>query len=126
MTSINPREIERMRRSLALRVAWELTIRSENFHPEHNRSIIHHLEKIMATQAELAQQLREVLASLHKSNAEIAEVQTSVVTLTTKIAELQAIIDAGNVSQELQDAVAAVSVAAKEVDDAIPDAIPVP
>lgn len=81
----------------------------------------------MSTQAELAQALREAVASLHKTATEISGVQAQVDELKLKVDALQAIIDAGgSVSPELQDAVNAVVEQTKAVDDQIPDAPAVP
>lgn len=77
----------------------------------------------MATQAEQAQTLRDVLAQLQKTAGEIATVQSSVDALKARIVELEAIIaSGGDASQELIDAVAAVKAQAQVVDDEIPDA----
>ena len=80
----------------------------------------------MATQAEEATILRNVLAQQVKTAGEIATVQQNVTDLNTKVAELQAIIDAGTgtageATQELIDAVEAVRAQAQVVDDSIPD-----
>lgn len=77
----------------------------------------------MATQAELAADLRAVLDQQKKTSGEIATVQASVETLKKTITDLEAIIAAGGaVSQELTDAVAAVKAQAQLIDDQIPDA----
>ena len=66
-------------------------------------------KRLMATQQELAAQLRDVLAQQKKTSTEITSVQASVDTLNAKIVELEAVIAAGGeASQELTDAVAAV------------------
>lgn len=85
-------------------------------------------ETVMATQAEQAQTLRDVLAQQKKTATEIAGVQAQTETLKEKIDSLQAIIDAGTgtageATQELIDAVAAVKAQAQVLDDAIPDAV---
>lgn len=84
-------------------------------------------EKIMATQKELADDLKLVLAQQVKTQGEIATVQASVDTLKQQVIDLEAIIAAGGtgVSQELIDAVAAVKAQAQIIDDAIPD-VPTP
>lgn len=79
----------------------------------------------MATQAELTQTLKDVLAQQQKTAAEIQSVQAGVDELKTKIAELEAIIAAGEANPELADAVAAVKAQAQTVDDLIPD-LPAP
>lgn len=77
----------------------------------------------MATQAELAETLRQVNEQQKKTGREIAALQASMDTLNAKIAELEAIIAAGGTpSQELVDAVQAVKDQAQIVDDQIPDA----
>lgn len=80
----------------------------------------------MATQKELAEQLKLVLAQQKKTAAEIAAVQVSVDTLKTKITDLEAVIANGDsASQELIDAVQAVKEQAQVADDLIPD-VPTP
>lgn len=75
---------------------------------------------IMATQAELATDLRIVLAQQKKTAGEIAALQLASVILKTKVAELEAALLSGS-SQELADAVAAVKAQAQAIDDQIPD-----
>jgi hypothetical protein len=78
----------------------------------------------MATQAELAADLRAVRSQQEKTAAEIVAVQEAQTLALAKIAELEALISAGSiVSQELIDAVAAVKAQAQVVDDLIPDAV---
>jgi chromosome segregation ATPase len=97
----------------------------ELFHAE-LRNITRRLEAIMATQAELAQTLRDVNTQQRKTIEEIKTLQGSVDQLNAKVAELEQIIANGpEVSQELQDAVAAVKELAQQVDDQIPD-VPTP
>ena len=80
----------------------------------------------MASQAELAADLRAVRAQQEKTAKEIADVQSGVDSLKAKIVELEKIIADGNApSQELVDAVAAVKEQAQIVDDLIPD-LPAP
>lgn len=81
-------------------------------------------KELMATQAQLAADLRAVLAQQQKTLTEIQGVQSAVDTLKARVAELEAIIasQGGEASQELVDAVAAVKAQAQTVDDAIPDA----
>lgn len=82
--------------------------------------------KLMATQKELADDLKLVLAQQQKTVTEIQGLQTEVNTLKNTIVDLQKIIDAGGtIGQELVDAVAAVKAQAQVVDDQIPD-VPVP
>lgn len=84
------------------------------------------LDKIMATQTELVQTLKEVKVQQDKTIAEIKDTQGKVDTLKAKIVELEAVISAGgDASPELVDAVAAVKAAAQAADDAIPD-LPAP
>ncbi len=69
----------------------------------------------MATQAELAQQLRDVIAQNEKARGEILG----------KIADLeQAIIDAGNTSPDVDAALADLKASVQADDDIVPDAPP--
>lgn len=80
------------------------------------------LDKIMATQADLAADLRAVRAQQEKTAAEIAAVQEAQTVALEKITELEAVIAAGVApTPELVDAVAAVKAQAQIVDDLIPD-----
>lgn len=80
------------------------------------------LDLIMASQAELAADLRAVRTQQEKTAKEIADVQAGVDTLKAKIVELEKIIADGNApSQELVDAVAAVKAQAQVCDELIPD-----
>ncbi len=75
--------------------------------------------KLMATQAELAEQVKKIGDSITK-------IGTETTTLLAKIDELNAIITNGPaVTPELQAAVDAVAAQAKVVDDLVPDAPPV-
>jgi chromosome segregation ATPase len=92
--------------------------------PEVLRALRHindRLEMIMATQTELIETLRLVNEQQKKTVEEIRTLQGSVDTLNERIAELEALIAAGEVSQELTDAVQAVKDQAQIVDDQIPD-----
>jgi cob(I)alamin adenosyltransferase len=81
-------------------------------------------KRIMATQAELAADLKAVLEQQKKTSGEIKTVQDSVDALKVKVAELEAIIAAGGtIGQELIDAVAAVKAQAQVIDDQIPDVV---
>lgn len=81
----------------------------------------------MATQAELAADLRAVRAQQEKTLKEIQSVQTNVDALKAKIVELEEIIAKGSSpSQELVDAVAEVKALAQSCDDAIPDVVVTP
>lgn len=74
------------------------------------------LEKIMATQAELAAQLRDLGTELGKIGGETT-------TLLQKISDLEAqIANLDNVTPELQAAFDAVKQQAQTVDDLVPDA----
>lgn len=80
------------------------------------------LDKIMATQADLAADLRAVRAQQEKTAAEIAAVQAAQTVALEKITELEAVIAAGVApTPELVEAVAAVKAQAQIVDDLIPD-----
>jgi chromosome segregation ATPase len=90
------------------------------------RNIDCKLDKIMATQAEVAADLRIVLAQQKKTIEEIKDTQSKVDALKAKIVELEAVIAAGSeVNPELLSAVADVKAAAQAADDAIPD-LPAP
>lgn len=99
-------------------------------HPNHwlhNRlhNLEHQLKHIMATQSELAADLKAVLAQQQKTAGEITAVQKSVDDLKAQIVVLEGQISAGGtVTQELIDAVAAVKTQAQVVDDLIPDVPP--
>lgn len=70
------------------------------------------LDNIMATQAELAQQLTDVATQVEKTKTEI----------TTKISDLEAaIVAAGNTSPEVDAALASLKSAVQGVDDIVPD-----
>lgn len=72
------------------------------------------LEIIMATQAELAQQLRDITAQNEKARAEIL----------TKIADLEtALANAGATTPEVDEAVAALKASVQTDDDLNPDAL---
>lgn len=76
----------------------------------------------MATQAELAQTLRDVSAQQQKTITEIQTLQGSVTTLNEKVAELEAVIaEGGTITPELTEAVAEVKRLAQLVDEQIPD-----
>lgn len=86
----------------------------------HRLATIHDLlmfeHKIMASQAELADQIRAATSQLQK-------IGTETKSLVEKIDALQAIIDAGGeVSPELQAAVDELKTQAQVVDDLVPDA----
>jgi len=73
----------------------------------------HKFNQIMATQAELAQQLRDITAQNEKSRTEILG----------KIADLEAALAAaGNTSPEVDEAVAALKASVQTDDDIVPDA----
>lgn len=74
--------------------------------------------RIMATQAEAAQQVRDLTARINKIGTETAAT-------LEKVNALQAIIDAGNggtVSEELQTAINEAIASAQATDDLTPDA----
>lgn len=88
----------------------------------------------MATQAQLAADLRDVLAQQQKTSGEIKQqtediqtLQASTDTLKQRVAELEAVIIAGGeASAELTDAVARVKIQSQVIDDQIPDPISPP
>lgn len=91
------------------------------------RRIERKVDQIMATQKEMADDLKLVHAQQVKTAGEIALLQEAQNVAITKIAELEALIAAGGtVTQELVDAVAAVKTQAQIVDDLIPDVVPPP
>ena len=72
------------------------------------------LNSIMATQAELAQQLRDINTQNEKSRVEILQ----------KIADLEAALaNAGNTTPEVDEAVAALKASVQTDDDIVPDPI---
>jgi hypothetical protein len=72
------------------------------------------LNSIMATQAELAQQLRDINTQNEKSRVEILQ----------KIADLEAALaNAGNTTPEVDEAVAALKASVQTDDDIVPDQI---
>lgn len=81
-------------------------------------------DKLMATQAELAADLRKVVEQQKKTEGEIRTLQTASDLLNEKITDLEKVIADGGATQELTDAVAAVKAQAQVVDDAIPDGPP--
>lgn len=74
------------------------------------------LNSIMATQAELAQQLRDLGTELGKIGGETSTLLQKIADLETQIGNLD------NVSPELQAAFDAVKQQAQTVDDLVPDA----
>jgi hypothetical protein len=84
------------------------------------------LRQIMATQADIINDLKETKARQLKTAGEIAALQVTATALNSKIVELEAIIaQGGTISQELADIVAEVKGLAVTVDEQIPD-LPVP
>ncbi len=73
----------------------------------------------MATQAELAEDLRKLKAQVNKVAVEQG---ARFDTLTAKIAELEATIRDGTVTPEVETALAEVKTALQSLDDTIPDA----
>ena len=86
-------------------------------------------DKIMASQAELAQQLRDLSTDLNAKNDQL---QKALGELTQKIADLIAAVQAaGNTTPEVDAAVAAlqasdanVATSAQQLDDIVPDPVP--
>lgn len=91
-------------------------------------TILERTVRIMAkTQAELAQDLRDLTAQVSKVNGETQGLQTEVNTLKTKVADLEAALNAGgNASQEVLDAFAGLKTQVQAVDDAVPDVVTPP
>lgn len=95
---------------------WRRRYRCHWEERELRRLIIHGVNRIMATQAELAAELQAVATQLNKIGGETS-------TLLQKITDLEAVIAAGPaLSQDLIDAVAAVKTQAAVVDNLVPDA----
>ncbi len=81
-------------------------------------AVIHLLEQIMSTQAELATTLETV-------TAQIAKIGTETTALLNRIEDLTlALADAGATTPEVDAAVAALQAQAAVVDDLVPDAVP--
>ena len=81
---------------------------------------------IMQTQAQLAEDLRAVLAKQQKTHEEILATKNSIVTLKGVIVDLEAVIAKGEgATEELANAVAAVKLQAQIVDDDLPDVTPI-
>ncbi len=79
--------------------------------------IINLLKEIKMDQAQLASEIGEIKATVAKAGAEIV----------AKIANLeQKIEEAGQVSPAVQEALAELKLAAKAVDDIVPDPAPAP
>ncbi len=76
-------------------------------------------EEIMKTQAELAAELKGILAQQKKSDAEIRAAFSG---LEEKIAALETVIANGEASPELTQAVADVKAQEQILDDLVPDA----
>lgn len=99
-------------------------IRERNEH-----SLLHrmdqHLHKIMATQAELAADLKAANTQLRKLISDTAQIQPAVDALKAKIVELEALVAAGGtIGQELVDAVAETKTLVQTVDDNVPEQVP--
>lgn len=83
--------------------------------------------KIMASQTELAADLRTANTQLRKLVADTAGIQPSVDALTAKVAELEALVAAGGtIGQELIDAVAETKALTQAVDDNVPELVQAP
>jgi len=83
--------------------------------------------KLMATQAELAADLKLVSAQQKKTGDEIKALQASMNVLKDKITDLEEVIaNGGGATTELTDAVAEVKAQAQVVDDLIPDPVTPP
>lgn len=81
--------------------------------------IEHKLDTIMATQTELAEELRKLKAQQNKI---AAEQSARFDALTAKIAELEAAIANAPVTAEVENALTELKAAAQSLDDTIPDA----
>lgn len=109
--------------SLACAISeWSEQARADN----QTKAILERMDqmekKLMASQSELAADLKLVLAQQQKTAAEIAEVQSAQTVALAKIVALEEVIAAGLApTQELVDAVAAVKAQAELVDSLIPD-----
>ncbi len=78
---------------------------------------------IMASQSELAADLKAVLAQQKKTAVEIATLQASSDALKEAIVALEKVIASGEANPELSEAVAEVKAQAQVVDDQIPDVV---
>jgi hypothetical protein len=82
------------------------------------------LRQIMATQADIINDLKETKARQLKTASEIATVQATVDTLNKKIVDLEAIIAAGGeITPELATLVGEVKALAIATDEQLPDAV---
>lgn len=100
-------------------------------HESERNTILYRMEQkidhIMATQAEVAAELRTANNQLRKLIADTAGIQPAVDELKAKIVELEALVALGaTVSQELVDAVAETKALAQAVDDNVPELPVVP
>jgi seryl-tRNA synthetase len=92
---------------------WPFT--RESAEEKRQKQIINKLESIMATQAELAEQIRQSTVQTRKGIDEVLG----------KIKALEDVIAAGgSVSPELEAAVAELKTASQALDDIVPDAPP--
>ena len=95
-----------------------ITVQVDHYHhipqpPEIPASIQERLDKIMTTQAELAQQITDLTAQNEKARAEVL----------AKIADMQAALDAaGSVDPTVLEAFAALKASVQADDDIVPDA----
>jgi len=94
-----------------------------------HKQLLRELQKIMATQTEIAAELNAVKEKLVASTNKITKIGAETDSLLTKIAALEDTINAGTVSPELQAAFDAVKTQADAleataagVDDKVPDA----
>lgn len=100
---------------------------------ERHRDLLKKLRTIMATQAEIAAELRAAKDRLVAADARITKVGIETDKLIQTVKDLEAIINAGTVSQELADALAAVNAqigvvesTIGAVDEKVPDETPPP
>lgn len=98
-----------------------ISFRLDVFHhfptpPEIPASILERLDRIMATQQELADQLTAVTAA-------VAKIGTETQTLLARIADLEAaVVAAGNTTPEVDAALDALRAQVAVVDELVPDA----
>lgn len=85
------------------------------------------VDALMATQAEMVQQLKDAAAQARKTFDEIKDTQAKMNVAIQKIADLEAVIaSGGDASPELVAAVTEVKDSIQAADDAIPDLTPPP
>lgn len=102
---------------LGLWMAWKIFNLDNSEIKLYLQELLNNQNKIMATQAELAQELLALKAQVEKSKAEVI----------AKVKSLEdALANAGGTTEEVDAALAALKAVVQEVDDLNPDAEPEP